>query len=432
MQKHFAIAAIACIFSNSCITGQSIQPLAVGSTVGFNKNVKLINNHDTLLNISGLKEPLVILDFWATWCTTCIAKFPHLDSLQQRFAGKIKILLINWDEDSDRINPFLKKYASRNKRALSLPIVVGDTVLRTLFPHQSIPHYVWIHNGRLLATTGPDMVDERRIDKLLQGQPVSFKMKRDVMDFDDNKFLFEDDNGATVDRQLYRSVFSRELEGVRAGTRFKRDSATQRRMYINLPVVKLYQLAAGFDLNRLVLEVPEPLKYAGTSPGLFSYELTAPRYLSIRRLLTFMLTDLDRYLGLHGRIEKRKTECYILTSQKSIDEKANSMAGLAPGRKKSKGRMEVWQDENHTIKFFREVPFRLFVRDLNDSRLQWPCKPIILDETGYTGNISLDLPTSARQDMTLLKNVLLSRGFKLENSVRTMDVFVLKEENVNN
>jgi len=47
----------------------------------------------------------------------------------------------------------------------------------------------------LIATTGPDMLDADRIDKVLMGQPVSFKMKRDVMDFDENKFLLDAGNG---------------------------------------------------------------------------------------------------------------------------------------------------------------------------------------------------------------------------------------------
>lgn len=415
MWKRFAIAAMACIIITHSIA-QIIKPLSIGDTVSSEKFFSLLNDKDSLFSLSQTKDELLLLDFWATWCTSCIVKFPLLDSLQQQFAGKLKVLLMNWGEDKTKIISFLDKYAARKKSPLNLSIIIHDTVLRSLFPHYSIPHYVWIYKGRLLATTGPDMLDASRIEQVLAGQPVSFKMKRDDMDFDTKKFLLESGNGGDKERQLFRSLLTRELVGVRAGYQFIRDSTSLRGLYINFPVLTLYQLAFGFDNNRIIVEVRDPLVYLGSDPELFSYEMTVPLDVSEEKLRDFMKIDLDRYFGLKGRIEKRKVSCYVL---KKINIKNSKETGT--------DKIKIAETENSGLPHSRPVPLKVFVRDMNTSFLGLRQKPIIVDETGYSGNISIRLSVDARDDLTRLNKALLAEGFKLEKAVRLLDMFVLKQ-----
>jgi thiol-disulfide isomerase/thioredoxin len=39
-----------------------------------------------------LQEPVVLIDFFATWCPPCRAEIPHLANLQKKYEGKLAIL----------------------------------------------------------------------------------------------------------------------------------------------------------------------------------------------------------------------------------------------------------------------------------------------------------------------------------------------------
>jgi thiol-disulfide isomerase/thioredoxin len=57
------------------------------------------------------KGKVVVLSFWATWCTPCRELDPQLAKLQQDYAGRTDVVFVavNTDEDSTRVQPFLQK-----------------------------------------------------------------------------------------------------------------------------------------------------------------------------------------------------------------------------------------------------------------------------------------------------------------------------------
>ena len=53
----------------------------------------------------------LVLNFWASWCTSCIEELPLLHSLQEKSdQSKVEFLAINSGEKSNKIKKFLKRY----------------------------------------------------------------------------------------------------------------------------------------------------------------------------------------------------------------------------------------------------------------------------------------------------------------------------------
>src|SRR5690606_25869757 len=78
-----------------------IKPLKVGDTIPkelWNMPLQVVNHpegKDTITLNDYRDKKLIILDFWATWCKSCIEGFPNLSRLQKEFPEQLDVLLVN-------------------------------------------------------------------------------------------------------------------------------------------------------------------------------------------------------------------------------------------------------------------------------------------------------------------------------------------------
>lgn len=100
------------------------------------------------------KDKLIIIDFWATWCGSCLKKFPLLDSMQTTFKEEVVIVLVNAKKSKDNAARVMQKLASYN-----FVSVLNDTTLSLNFPHSMLPHYIWVHNGRVFSITDSALIN---------------------------------------------------------------------------------------------------------------------------------------------------------------------------------------------------------------------------------------------------------------------------------
>ncbi|MDR3232127.1 MAG: TlpA family protein disulfide reductase [Planctomycetaceae bacterium] len=63
-----------------------------------------------ILDAATLKNKVVLLDFWATWCGPCVGEFPHLKLLYQKYREKgFEIISYNVDSDAKKLEIYLNK-----------------------------------------------------------------------------------------------------------------------------------------------------------------------------------------------------------------------------------------------------------------------------------------------------------------------------------
>ena len=68
----------------------------------------------------------VLVDFWAEWCGPCKAVSPILEEISNEYAGKIKIVKLNTDEEG----PIAMKYGISSIPTMNL--FVGGQIVKSI------------------------------------------------------------------------------------------------------------------------------------------------------------------------------------------------------------------------------------------------------------------------------------------------------------
>ena len=94
-------------FAQEELPTTAIKNVNTGKKIAFNESI----------------EPgkVTLINFWATWCVSCIAHMPEMHSLQREFKDQLKILLVNGSTTGDTKETIAKFNAKRAE--LSLPLL---------------------------------------------------------------------------------------------------------------------------------------------------------------------------------------------------------------------------------------------------------------------------------------------------------------------
>lgn len=157
-------------------------PLHAGSKSSPKLELKDLTGHAQKL--SALRGDVVVLSFWATWCSPCLEELPRLSALQQDYAGKpVHFVAVSIDESKDRakIQPFLQKHG------VNLDVWVGgdtDTLARfglgDIVPGTVVVDQQGEIIGRIMGEA-KDQDVRSRVDWVLsgkQGAPLEPLVKR--------------------------------------------------------------------------------------------------------------------------------------------------------------------------------------------------------------------------------------------------------------
>ena len=127
------------------------------------------------VSLSQYAGKVVLISFWATWCTPCQAEMPHLQRLHDQYGPQgFTVLSVNTDDarSLSQVKPIVKA------RQLSFPVLLDkDTTVVGLFnPAKTLPFSVIIDREGAIARvfTGYTPGDEVQVEqavKALLGPP---------------------------------------------------------------------------------------------------------------------------------------------------------------------------------------------------------------------------------------------------------------------
>lgn len=431
MKKNFCRGALALAFTMVLATASFAQkrPLKIGDALPENiwsAPIKVVNHAQKTINLSSDREKLILLDFWGTWCSACLMNLPKITALQQKFGDRVRILPVT-DQDKAAVDKF---FASANgQKYKNMTSTYEDKVLHDLFPHTGVPFIVWIKDGKLFNTTDSGQLTEKTINEVLSGQGSSLQTVIQ-MNRERPLMLSEDYDRQRNVQLLNYSFFAKgQIPDIGAGGTYRKTASGKihGRQFTNLPLWDMYY-AIGYEIfrqqdkisfteKRMVIEInqPEQLmpieKADGSNDGtnLYNYEFIIPDQRS-DSLYNYMLEDLNRYSGFTVTLEKRPVKCFVLVRTSTKDKLATK-----GGEKRS--------TFPRTPSILRNVPLKNMVNMLNG---EIPIRELFIDETGYTGNV--DLEVSGVKDIATLKKELQRYDLDLIPQERQVLMMVIRDQ----
>ncbi|MGN6495640.1 MAG: redoxin domain-containing protein [Agriterribacter sp.] len=418
-----------CLLGMLCLSltaaSAQVKPVNIGEALPPLTLKNAINTPVFEIQSSSFSGKLVILDFWATWCAACVTEFPKLQALKDRFGEQLEIILVNAKsrlagETPAKIQKTLERFKSRTGSPLSLPVVYDNPHLDSLFPYTTIPHEVWIHNGKVIAITSSLELNAANIAAVLNNQPYQMRTKIDHGALAARKAAA---TPSLPENALFRATLTGFREGY-YGTGTYPDSTDSRRIrglyYYNNTLEELLREACThnrlFDVppNRVVFEVADPRpfrKYSDTAIYRYQYcyELRLPPT-DFPAARAWMFGDLCRFFKLKVDTPMRALPCLVVRGAERLS------------RSKSRGGEPTLDIDLGTVrKFLRHytVPRALALLDRY-------CDIPIIDETDSPLVIDLDLPEDIT-DPVLIKNALEKAGFAVSREMRALKVTLVSD-----
>ena len=127
----------------------------------------------TEIDLSRVKAPIVILNFWASWCLPCLKEFPSLVELKKRYP-KDQVYILGINSDSEDMEKNMRKIYQRYQ--LNFPSILDKNGWTEKFRVNTIPFSIIYMGDEVLISDGAkDFMDKkflRKIENVLK-QPLT-------------------------------------------------------------------------------------------------------------------------------------------------------------------------------------------------------------------------------------------------------------------
>ncbi|MBI4678095.1 MAG: TIGR03435 family protein [Elusimicrobia bacterium] len=347
--------ALALVLAAGLVSGCGKAPEVGGAKPAPQIKLKLLQAPQPGLDgWRSLAGKAVVIEFWATWCESCVEDIPHLNSLADRFRGRPVQFLSVTDEPEAVVVKFLKTHEMRgwvgldpSGEALSAFGVRGRP--RTVFLDQA---------GNVAGETFPTLLTPEMIEAVLKGKPSKLSPSESKT---------QGTGKALASASISLSSGSQPESSTGPGLREGR----------GMPLLNVLEDAFDVDPARIAL-----------GPGLeedatYDYSVSVPLEAEAD-LPSFFQQAVRAGLGVKTKRETRPTDVLVLSGRPAPGRKL-----LLPARFKTS--MEFRFGEGRVSGSGVEMTHVIKV-------LQSDAGKIIVDETGLEGRFDLSLTWAPPDD----------------------------------
>ena len=112
--------------------------------------LQLPDLNGNIFSLSDMRGNVVVVNFWATWCSPCIEEFPSMLKFLKHFNGKVSIVAVSLDEDKDDIINFISAFKGNNVSGLYVLQDKNMSVSKKWGSEKIPESYIFDRNHRLV------------------------------------------------------------------------------------------------------------------------------------------------------------------------------------------------------------------------------------------------------------------------------------------
>ncbi|AIM36741.1 hypothetical protein KO02_08530 [Sphingobacterium sp. ML3W] len=300
------------------------KALKVGDTFVPPNSIHQMRGNGKPIELQKLKDKVVILDFFDTFCGICIQTMSKLQKLQDKLKDKVQIITVGW-QDRATLEKFFEQNEFLKENRANLPVIYSDLYLKELFPHRSVPHVVCLYKGKVHAITGNKLITEEHILGLYNNGQIDLPLKDD---FGKGNLSGQAKNEMPIKGMVTLSGYQNGVPFESFRRKIDSVSRMQKTSFYNVSVysavlstwAKIHKANYIPRPERLVLKVKDSNRYVDTAnvgdvwyaQNAISYE----RLDSITRTdstqACIVLNDLHSFLGIRTYKMMMNIECLIL------------------------------------------------------------------------------------------------------------------------
>ena len=115
-----------------------------------NLNVRLMDAYGKITSLADLKDKVIFLNYWATWCPPCIAEMPSISKLHKEMGNDIAFILLSFDKNFETAKDFDKRKGYNlpiYTLVGNLPAMLQSSALPTTYIIDTDKNIVLAHEG---------------------------------------------------------------------------------------------------------------------------------------------------------------------------------------------------------------------------------------------------------------------------------------------
>lgn len=119
------------------------------------------------LGEEALKNKIIVLDFWATWCMPCRAAMPEIKKVHERYKDQSAVIFLGMAEENSLEK--VKRYVEKNEITWSIAMD-EDAIMAKRFEVKALPGLMVLDRHHQVVWQGPAEELDKALRKVIKDQ----------------------------------------------------------------------------------------------------------------------------------------------------------------------------------------------------------------------------------------------------------------------